>query len=148
LAVHSPNKHGFSLHQGIIRHGSQIWVGENSTLRIKLIEAFHSSAVGGHSGVHATYQRIKKLFQWKGMKQELDSFVKQCVVCQQAKHERQHPSGLLQPLPILAGCWQDISMDFIEGLPISEGFNCILVVVDKFSMYSHLLPLKHPFIAL
>jgi hypothetical protein len=69
-------------------------------------------------------------------------------VCQQAKHERQHPSGLLQPLPILAGCWQDISMDFIEGLPVSEGFNCILVVVDKFSMYSHFLPLKHPFIAL
>jgi hypothetical protein len=81
LVVHSSNKHGFSLHQGIIRHGSQIWVGENSTLRTKLIEAFHSTAVGGHSGVHATYQRIKKLFQWKGMKQEVDSFVKQCVVC-------------------------------------------------------------------
>jgi hypothetical protein len=123
-------------------------VGDNSALKTRLIEAFYSTAVRGHSGVQATYQRMKKMFRRKGMKQEIDSFVKQCLVCQQAKHERQHPVGLLQPLPIPEWCWQDISMDFIEGLPNSEGSNCILVVVDRFSKYSHFIPLKHPFTAL
>jgi hypothetical protein len=78
---------------------------------------------------------------------DVEDFVKQCQVCQQAKHERNHPTGLQQPLPIPSGAWQDISMDFIEGLPKAEGYDCILVVVDRFSKYAHFLPLNHPFTA-
>ena len=38
-------------------------------------------------------------------------------------------------------------MDFIEGLPRSGKMNCIMVIVDKFTIYSHFLPLSHPFTA-
>jgi hypothetical protein len=43
--------------------------------------------------------------------------------------------------------WQVIMVDFVEGLPRSGHYNCILVMVDKLSRYAHFLPLAHPFSA-
>ena len=81
------------------------------------------------------------------MKQDVEDYVKQCSVCQQAKHMNSLPAGLLAPLPIPEGAWQHITMDFVEGLPISNGYNAILVVVDRFTKCAHFLGLKHPFTA-
>jgi hypothetical protein len=148
LAIHSPNEQGYTLDQGVIICKGRIWVGNNSAIQTKIIATLQSSAVGGHSGQKATFHIVKKLFCWKGLKHDVQQFVQQCQVCQQAKHLHTHPQGLLQPLPIPEGAWQNISLNFIEGLPKSEGYNVILIVVDRFTKYAHFLPLKHPFTAL
>ena len=147
LAIQSPDDHGYELQQGLMRYRVSIWLGANSALQTKLISAFHASAIGGHSGIRATYQRLKRLFAWSRLKTAVTKFVQQCDICQHAKHLNQHPQGLLQPLPIPVGSWQNITMDFIEGLPISEGANTILVMVDSFTKYVHFIPLRHPFTA-
>jgi hypothetical protein len=93
--------------------------------------------VGGYSGVHATYQLIKNLFAWHELKAAVEDFMKQCSVCQHAKHSTTHPQGLLQPLPIPDKAWRDIIMNFVERLPTSDGANVILVAVDRLTKYAH-----------
>lgn len=85
---------------------------------------------------------------WPKLKLFVQDFVAQCQVCQKAKSEHVKLPGLLQPLPVSTQAWKMVSMDFIDGLPMSHNHNVILVVIDKFSKYSHFIPLRHPYTAL
>lgn len=70
------------------------------------------------------------MFAWTAMKKMIQAKLQTCQTCLQAKPDRAKYPGLLQPLPVPTGAWQTISLDFIEGLPKSSHYNCILVVVD------------------
>jgi hypothetical protein len=140
-AVDSP----YSVTAGVLRYKGQIVVGADTPLRQNLIQALHSSEVGGHLGMRATYQRVKKLFFWPGMKKDIEAWVSQCPICQRSKHEHCHYLGLLDPLPVPDMAWTHVSMDFIEGLPKSQGKDVIMVVVDRFTKYAHFVPLSHPY---
>lgn len=147
LAVKSPDSRGYSLDKGLIRYNGRLYIGNQLALQTKLISALHESPVGGHSGIHATYQRVRKVFFWPGIKMAVEDFVKQCPTCQKSKNEHCQPAGKLQPLPVPTKPWNDITMDFIEGLPLSDGMNVILVVVDRLTKYAHFIPLRHPYTA-
>jgi hypothetical protein len=137
----------FTLADGLIRYKGRLWIGADSALQSKLLQAMHSTAIGGHSGIPVTYRRMKQQFAWSGMKSAIRVFVSACQICQQAKPDRSKLPGLLQPLPVPDRAWKMVSLDFIEGLPLSAGFSCILVTVDLFSKYAHFIGLRHPFTA-
>ena len=130
----------------LLRKGKWV-VGNNETLRNQLIAHFHNSAVGGHSGVHATTKRITAFFYWKGLRKMVKQWVRKCDICQRNKSDLSAYPGLLQPLPVPHRIWQEVSMDFIDSLPMSQGKTSILVVVDRLSKLAHFLPLAHPYTA-
>jgi hypothetical protein len=73
----------------------------------------------------------------EGPQKDVMRHVSERVTCQQNKSEHALPAGLLQPLPILEQKWESISMDFITGLPKVQGKECIYVVVDRLTKFSH-----------
>ena len=91
----------------------------------------HTSPLGGHLGFLKTYHRVKKEFFWDGLKSDIQKFVAEYLVCKQNKVETIKTPSLLQPLFIPSQHWEEVSMDFITGLPKSEGKSVIMVVVDR-----------------
>lgn len=81
------------------------------------------------------------------MKRGITEYVLSCDVCKQCKDEQVAYPGLLQPLEIPTQPWASISMDFIEGLPNSQGKTVIWVIIDRFTKYGHFLALQHPYTA-
>lgn len=146
--LHDPQAHpGYSMYQGVLLYQDRLVISSVSSLIPKLLQEFHNTPQGGHSGFLRTYRRLAANLYWRGMKNSIQEFVKGCDVCQRHKYLASSPAGLLQPLPIPERVWEDVSLDFITGLPRSKGFEAIFVVVDRLTKYSHFIPLKHPYTA-
>lgn len=89
------------------------------------------------------YQDLKKLFWWPGMKKDIAQFVYSCLTCQKSKAEHQRPGGLMQSLDVPEWKWDNISMDFVTGLPnTAKGNDAIWVIVDRLTKSAHFIPIK------
>lgn len=110
-----------------------------------LLTEYHSTPTGGHMGIAKTLARLSENFSWPGIRQDVTDFVTNCLPYQQTKYETKKIAGLLCPLPVPQRPWEDLSLDFILGLPLYHGNSVILVVVDRFSKGIHLgmLPAAH-----
>ncbi|WVZ84376.1 hypothetical protein U9M48_031414 [Paspalum notatum var. saurae] len=86
---------------------------------------------------------LKERFWWYGMNRAVAEYVAVCDTCQRVKAEHQRPAGLLQPLKIPEWKWEEISMDFIVGLPRTQkGYNSIWVIVDRLTKVAHFIPVN------
>ena len=72
------------------------------------------------------------------MKRDVAEFVARCAICQQVKAEHLRPGGFLQPLGVPTSKWEDVTMDFVMGLPRTrQDFDAIWVVVDRLTKTAH-----------
>jgi hypothetical protein len=88
------------------------------------------------------YQDLKEKYWWYGSKRDSATHVALCDVCQRVKAEHQRPAGLLQPLKVSKWKREEISMDFIVGLPRTrDGYDSIWVIVDRLTV-AHFIPMN------
>jgi hypothetical protein len=89
------------------------------------------------------YQDLKQHYWWTTMKIEIPRYVARCDTCRRVKAIHMKTARPLESLPIPAWKWEDISMDFIVGLPrTAKGFDSIWVIVDRLTKIAHFLPVK------
>ncbi|GJY82422.1 retrotransposon protein, putative, ty3-gypsy subclass [Tanacetum coccineum] len=129
--------------EGVVWFEDRLCVPNDQTLREKIMTEAHSSPFTIHPGSTKMYKDLKQYFWWNGMKQDVATFVSKCMTCQQVKIEHQRASGLLQPLEIPMWKWDEISMDFVTGLPTTQKrHDAIWVVVDRLTKSAHFLPIR------
>jgi hypothetical protein len=89
------------------------------------------------------YHDLRQQFWWTRMKREVARYVSECDTCRKVNADYMKPGGLLQPLSIPDWKWDDISMDFIVGLPMTaRKFDSIWVIVDRLSKSAHFIPVN------
>jgi len=132
--------------QGVLWFKGRICVPDIKSIKELIMRDAHDSAYSLHPGSTKMYNDLKQQFWWYGMKQEVAEYVALCVTCQRIKAEHQRPTGLLQPLKVLEWKWEEISMDFIVGLPLTQlGYDSIWVIVDRLTKVAHFIPVKESY---
>lgn len=112
-----------------------------ATMRPQVIHWAHTSKLTCHPGIRRTIYAIRQRFWWPAMEREVREYVGACPVCARNKTSSQARTGLLQPLPVPSRPWAEISLDFVTGLPLSQGNTTVLTVVDRFSKMVHFIAL-------
>ena len=129
--------------RGMLRCNGKVCVPADDDLRRQLLQEAHGTPYSIHPGATKMYQDLKKIYWWPGMKRDVVTFVQKCLTCQQIKAEHQKPAGMLQPLEVPQWKWDQITMDFVSGLPrTTTGYDAVWVIVDRLTKSAHFLPIR------
>ena len=126
--------------EGLLLFNERIYVPNIDDLRLRVLQNKHDHPISGHFRQNWTLELIRRDYVWPKLRDSIKSYVKSCTTCMCSKPKRHRPYGLLKQLPIPERPWNSISMDFIEKLPPSLGYNSILVVIDRLSKQGIFIP--------
>ena len=118
----------------------KVYVPKDDKLRAEIIRLYHDMSVGEHGGQWKTTELVTRNFWWLGISREVKQYMEGCDMCQRNKNCMQAPTGKLMLNSIPEKPWSHISADFITKLPLAQGYDSILVVVDRLTKMAHFIP--------
>jgi hypothetical protein len=117
--------------KGVVWFERRLVVPRDQDLKKGILDEAHLSKFTIHPGSTKMYRDLRENFWWSNMKGEIAEYVSSCDTCQRIKASHLKTAGQMQPLSIPAWKWDDISMDFIVGLPLTpQKHDSIWVIVD------------------
>jgi hypothetical protein len=129
--------------QGTAWLKERICVPQDKALLEQITREAHDSRYSIHPGSTKMYKDLKTRYWWKDTRRDIAHYVACCDTCSRVKIEHQKHAGLFKPLEIPVWRWEDISMDFVVGLPRTpRGNDSIWVIVDCLTKVAHFVPVK------
>jgi hypothetical protein len=126
--------------EGTLWFKKRLVVPKKEALKKKILDEAHMSRYSIHPESTKMYHDLRQQFWWTRMKHEAARYVSECDTCWKVKPDYMKTGGLLQPLSITEWKWDNISMDFIVGLPLTaRKFDSIWVIVDRLSKSAHFI---------
>ncbi|GKE18775.1 RNA-directed DNA polymerase [Tanacetum coccineum] len=115
------------------------------SLREAIILEGHAGGLAGHFGRDKTLALLREQFYWPKMERDVNRLLERCRTCHIAKTHSSN-AGLYTPLSVPVAPWEDVSLDFVLGLPRTQrAKDSIMVVVDRFSKMAHFVPCSKMF---
>ena len=105
------------------------------SLRRELLRETHDTKWVSHLGEKRALALLARSYYWLKTGDDVQAYVRSCLVCQLDKMERKKFVELLQPLLIPEKPWESISIDFVKGFIKVHEFRLVFVIVDRFSKY-------------
>ena len=112
-------------------YDGRLYVPDDLTLRRRIVSDHHDTTVAGHPGALATTRSVRQSYWWPGLQSFIRKYVEGCATCAQFKVQTHPTKPSLYPIPSASPrLFGSIGMDFMTDLPLSDGFDSIMIVVD------------------
>ncbi|GKA18253.1 ribonuclease H-like domain-containing protein [Tanacetum coccineum] len=137
-------KDKFSKLDGYLFKGARLCIPLCS-LREAIVLEGHAGGLASHFGRDKTLALLREQFYWPKMERDVNRLLERCRTCYIAKTHSSN-AGLYNPLSVPVAPWEDVSLDFVLGLPRTQRAKySVMVVVDQFSKMAHFVPCSKTF---
>ena len=130
-----------SVEEGVLFYRGRKWVPDSDELRTAIISSAHDLLATGHPGRELTYKILARDYFQPGITNSIRRYIRNCDTCGRSKSQREGTQGLLKPLVIPTQVQKELFIDFVEGLPESDGITSLMVITDRLSKGTIFVPL-------
>ena len=119
--------------RNILFYKGKNYIPRDAELRRDIVKTFHDHETAGHPGEMGTYNAVRQHYWWPGLRTFVKNYVQGCGTCQQFKIDRTpaKPAYIPTEGAKVTRPFAHCSMDLITDLPLVDGYDSILVVVDQ-----------------
>ncbi|ESZ90499.1 hypothetical protein SBOR_9116 [Sclerotinia borealis F-4128] len=133
-------KSPYTIIDDLLLYNEKLVIPSVENLRTLLIRDVHTQPLSAHPSDTKTSKMLSDHYYWRGLRDDVARYIRNCEICRRSKVPRDKKPGLLKPLSIPQRPWQHITIDFCSFNKDKYGYNNILVIIDKLTKQAISIP--------